>query len=193
MVVSAALFCVVFVLNVVPAFAPPTWIALSFVGLIIPSVNVLAVAVVGAAAATLGRIALAKLSGRVVRHRFLSEPTRLNIDAIKQGIEGRKALTCTAFMVFALSPLPSNYLFIAYGLTSLPIMLLAVPILCRAVAKLWILGNDGLYRWGALELRLLRLVRLFERLLCAVPAASASSNLRLHAGRLARRVCRTQA
>lgn len=127
MVVSAALFCVVFVLNVVPAFAPPTWIALSFVGLIIPSVNVLAVAVVGAAAATLGRIALAKLSGRVVRHRFLSEPTRLNIDAIKQGIEGRKALTCTAFMAFALSPLPSNYLFIAYGLTSLPIMLLAVP------------------------------------------------------------------
>jgi hypothetical protein len=67
MVVSAALFCVVFVLNVVPAFAPPTWIALSFVGLTIPSVNVLAVAVVGAAAATLGRIALAKLSGRVVR------------------------------------------------------------------------------------------------------------------------------
>ena len=32
-----------------------------------------------------------------------------------------------AFMAFALSPLPSKYLFIAYGLTSLPIMFLAVP------------------------------------------------------------------
>jgi hypothetical protein len=30
-------------------------------------------------------------------------------------------------MAFALSPLPSNYLFIAYGLTSLPILFLAVP------------------------------------------------------------------
>jgi hypothetical protein len=58
---------------------------------------------------------------------LLSEPARLNIDAIKQGIEGRRALTSTAFMAFALSPLPSNYLFIAYGLTSLPIMFLAAP------------------------------------------------------------------
>ena len=30
-------------------------------------------------------------------------------------------------MAFALSPLPSNYLFIAYGFTSLPIMFPAVP------------------------------------------------------------------
>jgi hypothetical protein len=125
--IIVALFFVVFVLNVLPAFAPPTWMTLSFVGLAVPNVNVIALAVVGAAAATLGRIALAKLSRRIVRHGLLSEPARLNIDAIKQGIEGRRALTSTAFMAFALSPLPSNYLFIAYGLTSLPIMFLAVP------------------------------------------------------------------
>jgi hypothetical protein len=127
MAIIVALFFVVFVLNVLPAFAPPTWMTLSFVGLAVPNVNVIALAVVGAAAATLGRIALAKLSRRIVRHGLLSEPARLNIDAIKQGIEGRRALTSTAFMAFALSPLPSNYLFIAYGLTSLPIMFLAVP------------------------------------------------------------------
>jgi hypothetical protein len=127
MAIIVALFFVVFVLNVLPAFAPPTWMTLSFVGLAVPNVNVIALAVVGAAAATLGRIALAKLSRRIVRHGLLSEPARLNIDAIKQGFEGRKALTSTAFMAFALSPLPSNYLFIAYGLTSLPIMFLAVP------------------------------------------------------------------
>jgi len=61
---------------------------------------------------------------------LLSEPARLNIDAIKQGIEGRRALTSTAFMAFALSPLPYNYLFIAYGLTSLPIMFLP----CRSLS-----------------------------------------------------------
>lgn len=125
--IISILFFVVFVLNVMPAFAPPTWVTLSFVGLTIPSANVIALAVVGATAATLGRVALAKLSRRIVRHGFLSEPVRLNIDAIKQGIEGRKALTSTAFVAFALSPLPSNYLFIAYGLTSLPIMFLAAP------------------------------------------------------------------
>ena len=125
--IISALFFVVFVLNVMPAFAPPTWMTLSFVGLTLPSVNVMVLALVGAVAATLGRIALAKLARRIVRHGLLSEPVRLNIDAIKQGIEGRKALTSTAFMAFALSPLPSNYLFIAYGLTSLPILFLAVP------------------------------------------------------------------
>jgi hypothetical protein len=127
MAIIAALFFVVFALNVLPAFAPPTWMTLSFVGLTIPSVNIIAIAGVGAAAATLGRIALAKLSHGIIRHRLLGEPARLNIDAIKQGIEGRKALTSIAFMAFALSPLPSNYLFIAYGLSSSPIMLLAVP------------------------------------------------------------------
>jgi hypothetical protein len=127
MVIISALFFVVFVLNVMPAFAPPTWMTLSFVGLTLPNVNVMVLALVGAVAATLGRIALAKLARRIVRHGLLSEPVRLNIDAIKHGIEGRKALTSTAFMAFALSPLPSNYLFIAYGLTSLPILFLAVP------------------------------------------------------------------
>jgi hypothetical protein len=127
MTIIVVLFFVVFALNIVPAFAPPTWVTLSFVGLTVPSINVIALAAVGATAATLGRVGLAKLSRLIVRRKFLSEQARLNVDALKQGIEGRKALTSTMFVAFALSPLPSNYLFIAYGLTSLPIMLLAIP------------------------------------------------------------------
>jgi hypothetical protein len=127
MTIVVVLFFVVFALNIVPAFAPPTWVTLSFVGLAVPSVNVVALAAVGATAATLGRIGLAKLSRMTVRRKFLSEQARLNVDALKQGLEGKKALTSTMFVAFALSPLPSNYLFIAYGLTSLPIMFLAVP------------------------------------------------------------------
>ena len=127
MTIVLLLFIVVFALNIVPAFAPPTWMTLSFVGLTVPSVNVMLLAAVGATAATLGRVGLAKLSRLIVRQKFLSEQARLNVDALKQGIEGRKALTSTMFVAFALSPLPSNYLFIAYGLTSLPIILLAAP------------------------------------------------------------------
>jgi hypothetical protein len=121
------IYCMVFALNVLPALAPPTWMTLSFVGLAIPGGNAVAVAIVGATAATLGRLALSKLARVIVRQRLLSEAARHNIHAIKHEIEDRKALTATMFMGFALSPLPSNYLFIAYGLTSLRMQLVGIP------------------------------------------------------------------
>jgi membrane protein YqaA with SNARE-associated domain len=125
--IMPVLFIAVFALNLVPAFAPPTWTAMSFIGLTIPNINVLLLALVAATAATCGRVLLAKLSRVIVRQRLLTEQARRNIDAIKAGIENRRAMTIGTFLGYSLSPLPSNYLFIAYGLTSLPIVLLAVP------------------------------------------------------------------
>ena len=125
--ITVVLFIVIFVLNLLPAFAPPTWTAMSFIGLTIPSLDFVSLAVVAATAATFGRIALAKLSRAIVRQRLLSEQTRYNVDAIRHGIEGRPVTTFGTFLAYAFSPLPSNYLFIAYGLTSLPITLLALP------------------------------------------------------------------
>jgi len=127
--IMAALFIMVFVLNVLPAFAPPTWTTMSFIGLAIPNIDVLLLASVAAVAATCGRIVLAKLSRGIVRQRFLSEQSRRNVDAIKTAIENRRAMTIGTFLGYSLSPLPSNYLFIAYGLTSLPIAFLSVPFL----------------------------------------------------------------
>ena len=66
---SLLLFGVVFVLNLLPAFAPPTWTAMSFIGLTIPEVNFIWIAFVAAAAATCGRIVLAKLSNVFVRQK----------------------------------------------------------------------------------------------------------------------------
>jgi hypothetical protein len=125
--ITVLLFIVIFVLNLLPAFAPPTWTAMSFIGLTIPSVDFVSLAVVAAAAATFGRITLAKLSRVIVRQRLLSEQTRCNVDAIRHGIEGRPVTTFGTFLAYSFSPLPSNYLFIAYGLTSLPIAFLALP------------------------------------------------------------------
>ena len=124
--ITVVLFVMIFALNLLPAFAPPTWTAMSFIGLTIPGIDFVSLAVV-AAAATLGRITLAKLSRAIVRQRLLSEQTRCNVDAIRHGIEGRPATTFGTFLAYSFSPLPSNYLFIAYGLTSLPIAFLAVP------------------------------------------------------------------
>ena len=82
--ITVVLFIVIFVLNLLPAFAPPTWTAMSFIGLTIPSIDFVSLAVVAAAAATFGRITLAKLSRAIVRQRLLSEQTRCNVDAISR-------------------------------------------------------------------------------------------------------------
>jgi membrane protein YqaA with SNARE-associated domain len=123
----SVLFIIVFVLNLLPAFAPPTWTTMSFIGLAIPNIDVLLLATVAALAATCGRIALAKLSRQIVRQRLLTERSRRNVDAIKTAIENQRAMTIGTFLGYSLSPLPSNYLFIAYGLTSLPVAFLAIP------------------------------------------------------------------
>ena len=133
--IAVVLFFVVFVLNVLPAFAPTTWTTMSFIGLTIPNNNFILLSVVAAIAATFGRIVLAKLSRALVRRRLLSEEARRNVDTIRLGIESRPALTFGTFLGYALSPLPSNYLFIAYGLTSLPIAFLSLPFFVGRLAS----------------------------------------------------------
>jgi hypothetical protein len=128
------IFLVVFVLNVVPVFAPPTWSVLSFIAIRFNS-NIILLAVVGAVAATLGRLALARLSTVIVRQRFLSDETRKNIDAVKDRLEGKKKLTFGVLLFYAFSPFPSNHLFIAYGLTTLKLKLIAIPFLLGRVVS----------------------------------------------------------
>jgi hypothetical protein len=121
------LFAIIYALNIIPAFAPPTWMVLSLVEFNYPMASPMLLAGVGATAATFGRLTLAKLSRVIVRQRLLSDRTRENIDAIKENLEGRRALTAGVFLFYAFSPLPSNYLFIAYGLTALELKLIALP------------------------------------------------------------------
>ena len=120
-------FLVVFVLNLLPAFAPPTWLALSLFSYKFPNSDVAMLALVGATAATLGRVILAKFARTIVRGKLLSQDTRENIDAIKERLQGKRTLTAGACLFYAFSPLPSNYLFIAYGLTTLELRVLALP------------------------------------------------------------------
>jgi len=37
--ITLVLFIIIFLLNLLPAFAPPTWTAMSFVGLTIPNID----------------------------------------------------------------------------------------------------------------------------------------------------------
>ena len=121
------LFSVVYALNLLPAFAPPTWVVFSYVGFRYPTPNVTLFALVGAVAATLGRLTLAKLARLVIRQKLMSPKSRDNVDAIRQRLQGRKKLTFGVFLFYAFTPFPSNFLFIAYGLTAMDLTLIAVP------------------------------------------------------------------
>ena len=118
---------IIFTLNVIPAFAPPTWMMLSWIGFEHPQYNPFGLALFAAGAATAGRVVLAKFSRTIIRQRFMSEGSRANIEVIKEAIEGHRALTAGTFLFFAFSPFASNFLFIAYGLTSSPLRLVVIP------------------------------------------------------------------
>jgi hypothetical protein len=121
------LFLVVFVLNVIPAFAPPTWMVFSFLGFQLPAQLDWSFAFVGAIAAVTGRSLLGKLSRIIIRNHWLSDAARENVSSIKIELEKRPNLTFGLFLFYAFTPLPSNYVFIAYGLTTLPLVRLVVP------------------------------------------------------------------
>lgn len=101
--------------------------ALAFVGFQFPETNPWALALVGAVAATAGRLMLALLADRIASRKWLSRSQQENIAVIKQRLEKRTVLTFGIFLSYAFSPLPSNFLFIAYGLTGLPLIRVALP------------------------------------------------------------------
>jgi hypothetical protein len=147
------LFVAVFLLNLIPAFAPPTWMVFSFIGFRFPAHNVVLSALVGAVAATLGRVVLARMSRVIIRQKFMSESTRENIDAVRERLESRRALTFGVFLFYAFTPFPSNYLFIAYGLTAMDLRLIAIPFLIgRSVSySFWGLTSSAIARRISIE------------------------------------------
>jgi len=143
------LFLVVFGLNVVPAFAPPTWMVFSYIGFrFVTSNNIILLALIGAAAATLGRLTLSKAARSIVRGHFLSENSRNNIDIIHEYLEPRRKSTFGVFLFYAFTPFPSNYLFIAYGLTTMQFRKIATPFFIgRSVSySLWGLTASNVAR-----------------------------------------------
>lgn len=122
-----ALFATVLLLNVMPAFAPPTWMVMSWIGFSQPDANPVLLAGIAASAATLGRLVLARLSCALVRNRWMREADRQNINVVRAWLEARKGMTVALMLGYAFSPFPSNYIFIAYGLTGMRLWLIGLP------------------------------------------------------------------
>ena len=146
-------FLIVLALNVIPAFAPPTWMIFSFLGFRFPEHAGWALAAAGALAATLGRTALAKMSRTIVRRHWLSQAARENVDALRDELENRPNLTFGLLLFYAFTPLPSNSVFIAYGLTTMSLLRIAIPFfLGRFVSyTFWTLSAAAVSRDFSLE------------------------------------------
>jgi uncharacterized membrane protein YdjX (TVP38/TMEM64 family) len=110
---------VVFGVNLLPAFGPPTWAVLVFYRL---NSDLAAVPLVafGAVAAASGRYVLARTT-RHFRGR-LSERRRASLVAAEEALAGSRGKAVAGLALFAISPVPSAQLFVAAGLLTVPLL-----------------------------------------------------------------------
>ena len=111
---------IVFAINLMPAFGPPTWAVLVFVRFEWQDVPPAALIAGAALAATAGRLILAvgtrKLGG------WLSPARRANLAALGQTLANSKTGVVASLAVFVFSPLPSAQMFMAAGLAHVPLL-----------------------------------------------------------------------
>lgn len=108
------IFLILIGVNAAPILMPPSWIILTSFYLLDPTLNVVVLAMVGATGATIGRLVLKRIS--VVFRRFVAEEQKSNLDVVGNYLNNKKYGYLIASFLFGATPLPSNMLFIAYGL-----------------------------------------------------------------------------
>jgi len=101
-------------INAAPLLMPPTWIVLASFYALDPGLDPAVLSLVGATGATLGRFVLKHISGFF--RRFVGDEQRSNLNAIGGFLNRKRHGYILASFLFAATPLPSNMLFVAYGL-----------------------------------------------------------------------------
>ena len=110
----AGIFFLLVGLNTAPLLMPPTWIVLSSFYALDTTLDPLSLALVGATGATLGRFFLKSMS-RFFRG-IVGKEQKSNLDAIGEFLNRKKFGYIITSFLFAATPLPSNMLFVAYGM-----------------------------------------------------------------------------
>lgn len=166
----ALAWLIVLLVNILPAFMPPTWAVLATFHIARPELPLLPLTIGGAAMSALGRSRLALLSR--AGGRILPERDRRNAEALGALFERHQRLGLAFLFAYCLGPLPSNALFIAAGLGRVRLGVVTVAFfLSRAVADtFWVWGagrasgsltktfEDYLTSWQAIALQLLTIV-----------------------------------
>ena len=108
------IFLVLIGINAAPILMPPSWIVLTSFYLIDPTLDIVFLAMVGATGATIGRFALKKISSQF--RKFIGKEQKSNLDIIGDYLNKKRYGYAIASFLFGATPLPSNMLFITYGL-----------------------------------------------------------------------------
>lgn len=106
---------IIFGISVAPILTPPTWMVVaSAYALSDNSLNPFLLSLTGASAATAGRMLLLKYSS--VGRKTMNEKRKSSLERLQKYLQKTKYGYFVGSFVFALTPLPSNMLFISYGL-----------------------------------------------------------------------------
>ena len=110
----AGIFILLVGVNAAPLLMPPTWIILSSFYVLDQSFDPLILSLVGATGATIGRFVLKIVSGYF--RKVVGNQQKSNLDSIGDFLNRKRFGYIISSFLFAATPLPSNMLFIAYGL-----------------------------------------------------------------------------
>ena len=110
----AGIFILLVGVNAAPLLMPPTWIILSSFYVLDQSFDPLILSLVGATGATIGRFVLKIASGYF--RKIVGNQQKSNLDSIGDFLNRKRFGYIISSFLFAATPLPSNMLFIAYGL-----------------------------------------------------------------------------
>ena len=105
---------IIFLLSVIPILTPPTWMVVVAAYMINPSLDPIVLSILGASAAIGGRLVLFQFSS--FGRKYINETRKNSLDKLKKYLEKTKYGYFLGTMIFALTPLPSNMLFISYGI-----------------------------------------------------------------------------
>jgi membrane protein DedA with SNARE-associated domain len=108
------IFLLLLGINAAPLLMPPSWIVLSSFQALDQSLDPIVLALVGATGATIGRFILKRISH--LFRRFVGKEQQSNLDIIGGFLNRRKFGYALTSFLFAATPLPSNMLFVTYGL-----------------------------------------------------------------------------
>ena len=107
-------FIIIFVLSIIPILTPPTWIVVVSAYSLNDQLNPILLSVIGATAAITGRLILLQLS--TIGRRAINDHRKSSLEKLRKYLEKTRYGYLIGTLIFALLPLPSNMLFISYGL-----------------------------------------------------------------------------
>ncbi len=108
------IFLLLLGVNTAPLLMPPSWMILASLLALDPSLNPIVLVLVGATGSTIGRFFLKRISH--LFRSFVGTEQKSNLDIIANFLNRRKFGYILTSFLFAATPLPTNVLFVAFGL-----------------------------------------------------------------------------